>query len=123
VNLLPETSMYAPVFEITVEYEGRGQWAIRHLGWCLGHEGAWDYERRPSAREDDWIAIHRFDLDTALRLAKQQAPLVTVNGATAVDVLAQLGEAPTSCNHRPAHCWGCPGGCTSCRCHTDQEQP
>jgi hypothetical protein len=42
---------------------------------------------RPSEREDDWLDTHRFDLDTALKLAKEQAPLVTVNGYTVTDAL------------------------------------
>jgi hypothetical protein len=89
VSLLPETDINAHVFEITVEYRGHGQWAVLRHGWCLGHDGAWDYELRPSAREDEWIAAHRFDLDTALRLAKEAAPGVAVNGLTAADVLAR----------------------------------
>lgn len=90
VNLLPETDPHGHVFEITVEYRGHGQWAILRHGSCLGQDGEWDYELRPSGREDDWIAAHRFDLDTALRLAKEAAPSVTVNGLTAADALVRF---------------------------------
>lgn len=90
VNLLPETDPHGHVFEITVEYRGDGQWAILRHGWCLSQSGEWDYELRPSEREDEWIAAHRFDLDTALRLAKEAAPSVTVNGLTAADALARF---------------------------------
>lgn len=92
VNLLPE-SEYAKGghhFEITVEWRGEDRWAVLRSGWCLGADGDWDYERRPSEREDDWIAAHRFDLRTALRLAKEAAPTVTVNGVTAADAVARL---------------------------------
>lgn len=49
----------------------------------------WDYEMRPSEREDEWLATHRFDEAIALRLAKEAAPHVTVNGRTVADALAQ----------------------------------
>jgi hypothetical protein len=90
VNVLPETDINAHVFEITVEYRGHGQWAVLRHGWCLNQDGSWDYELCPSEREDEWIAAHRFDLDTALDLAKEAAPEVTVNGLTAADALARL---------------------------------
>ncbi len=54
---------------------------------CLSSSGDWDFEPRVSEREDDWLAEHRFDLDTALQLALQQAPDVMVNGRTAQEVL------------------------------------
>ena len=41
----------------------------------------------PSGREDDWLATHRFDLDTALNLAKEAAPKLTTNGFTVADAL------------------------------------
>jgi len=96
VNLLPETDINGHVFEITVEYRGASRWAVLRHGQCLGADGAWDYEMRPSEREDDWLDTHRFDLDTALRFAQEQAPLITVNGLTAADALRRLtgkGEA------------------------------
>jgi hypothetical protein len=93
VNLLPPSDPHGHVFEITVEYRGRDQWAILRNGWCLSRDGAWDYELRPSEREDDWLDAHRFDLDTALRLAKEAAPGVTVNGLTAAQALARLVES------------------------------
>ncbi|MFE6474550.1 hypothetical protein [Streptomyces rochei] len=62
---------------ITVEYRGDDRYAVLRLGWCLGIDGEWDYEMRTSERTDEWLAAHRFDLDTALRLATEQAPLVT----------------------------------------------
>ncbi|MGW9375680.1 hypothetical protein ACWGVR_37385, partial [Streptomyces xanthophaeus] len=59
---------------------------------CLGSDGTWEYEMRPSEREDEWLDAHRFDLDTALKLARDQAPLVTVNGFTVDDALKRLTE-------------------------------
>lgn len=87
VNCLPEDGIDSHVFEITVEYRGRGLWAIKRHSQCLAADGSWDYEMRPSEREDEWLATHRFDLDTALKLAKEAAPKVTVNGFTVADAL------------------------------------
>ena len=87
VTLLPETDINSPFYEITVDYRGHGLWAITRHRECMNHDGGWDWEPIPSEREDDWLAAHRFDLDTALRLAKEAAPHVTVNGITAVEAL------------------------------------
>ncbi|MFP3986930.1 hypothetical protein U9R90_05385 [Streptomyces sp. E11-3] len=87
VNCLPEDGINSHVFEITVEYRGRDRWAVKRHSSCLGADGTWDYEMRSSSREDEWLATHRFDLETALKLAKEQAPLVTVNGFTVADAL------------------------------------
>ncbi len=82
----PRTS--GPGFALTVEYRGRDRWAVKRHSQVLGSDGTWDYEMRTSEREDEWLATHRFDLDTALKLAKEQAPLITVNGHTVADALA-----------------------------------
>lgn len=87
VNCLPEDGIDSHVFEITVEYRGRDRWAVKRHSQVLGTDGQWDWEMRPSEREDDWLDSHRFNLDTALKLAKEQAPLITVNGFTVTDAL------------------------------------
>jgi hypothetical protein len=58
---------------------------------------------------------------TELRRLAAEAPHTATPDAPAV--VAQPGKendteatAPP-CTHRPNHCWGCPGGCTSCQCH------
>lgn len=86
VNCLPEDDGHA--FALTVAYRGRNRWAVLRHGSCLSADGQWDYEMNPSSREDDWLDEHRFDLDTALALAKEAAPKVTVNGHTVTDALA-----------------------------------
>ena len=92
INLLPESEdvLGGHCFEITVDYRGHDRWAVLRGRRCLGVDGQWSWESIPSEREDDWIATHRFDLDTALRLAKEAAPGVTVNGRTAADALKRL---------------------------------
>jgi hypothetical protein len=87
---LPEDNINAGSFAITVVYRGRGLWAVSRLGRCLGSDGEWDFESVPSERRDEWLATHRFDEATALRLAVEQAPKVTVNGWTVAAVLADI---------------------------------
>lgn len=89
VSLLPEDDVNYPVYALGIEARGAGRWAVVRHRMCLGVDGEWDWEPIPSERGDDWLAAHRFDLDTALRLAKQAAPGVTVNGISAAQVLAQ----------------------------------
>lgn len=86
VSLLPFDHIDSGIFSITVEKRSEGRWAVLHHSWCLGADGEWDYEMQPSSREDDWLATHRFDLDTAIALAKKAAPDLTVNGRSAGSV-------------------------------------
>jgi hypothetical protein len=104
VSVFPEamhhhrmTAMDAAMWSVTVADRGHGRWAVvkgsfSEGGEVLGSDGEWDYEPRPSSREDDWLATHRFDLETALRLAREQAPRITWNGLTALDVLARRAQ-------------------------------
>ncbi|MFF7190561.1 hypothetical protein ACFZAR_36325 [Streptomyces sp. NPDC008222] len=88
VSCVPEGHINRHHFTLNVAYRGNGSWAVIDAPHCLSVNGTWDFEHVPSERTDEWIADHRFDLDTALRLAKEQAPLITVNGHTVSDVLA-----------------------------------
>jgi hypothetical protein len=77
-------------FLITVERTHHtGTWAVRLRGRCLGADGEWDWEHIPSERTDEWLHSHRFDLETALKLAVEVAPTITVNGYTVADALAE----------------------------------
>lgn len=86
---LPEGNINYSHYAITVSHRGDGRWAVLSGGFCLGTDGEWDYEPSPSNREDDWLATHRFDEQTALRLAEEQAPLMTCNGITVQEALAR----------------------------------
>lgn len=87
VSCLPPDNINAYHFTITVEWRGGDLWAVLHHGYCLGADGEWDYEPRPSSREDDWLETHRFTLGIALMLAKQEAPKIRVNGHTVAEAL------------------------------------
>ncbi|MEU3620630.1 hypothetical protein ABZ725_51600 [Streptomyces sp. NPDC006872] len=85
VSLLPGEDINQHLYVIEVEYRGAGRWAVVHHNYCLGTDGDWDFGVKEYDRGDGWHAAHRFDLDTALALAKEHAPDVTVNGITAAD--------------------------------------
>jgi hypothetical protein len=47
-------------------YQGE-RWAVRQNSSCLSKDGEWEYEHRPSSRDDEFYARCRFDsLDEAL---------------------------------------------------------
>lgn len=88
VNCLPDDDIDGFVFQIRVQYRGAGRYAVIRGGdMCLGADGTWEHGVKEYDRGEAWLNAHRFDLDTALRLAKEQAPLVTVNGHTVSDAL------------------------------------
>lgn len=81
-------------FTIRVVRRSEDRWAVLRWSRCLGADGEWDYESIPSERTDEWKATHRFDLDTALRLAQEAAPKVTVNGWTVAAAIREVcGDA------------------------------
>lgn len=94
IDMLPEDDINAGTWKVSVEYRGRGKWAVLRGGQrCLSTDGAWDWE--PREREDEWLAAHRFDLDDALRLAEEHAPKLIVNGFTAAEFQARNGGEPS----------------------------
>lgn len=92
VTCVPGDDIDASVYGIDVEYRGEGRWAVTRRRCCLGADGEWDYEPIPSARDDGWLAAHRFDRDTALRLAREAAPHVTYRGRTVADALRRQAD-------------------------------
>lgn len=96
VSCIPEDHETRFSLTVAVECRGRGKWAVLNAPYCLGSDGEWEYEMRPSERDDEWLATHRFDLETALELAKREAPLMRVNGWTVPRILADIAsrEAP-----------------------------
>lgn len=91
VSCLPEGHIDRWTFTVQVKYAGNGLFAVRHGIRHYGTDSAWSYE--PDFDEDDaaeqaWMAEHRFDHDTALRLARELAPTLTYRGWTVADALA-----------------------------------
>lgn len=94
VSCLPLDDINASGFTITVAWRGGDLWAVVRHTACLNKDGYWDYEPIPSERTDEWIAEHRFELATALRLAKEAAPHIRCNRWTVADALdARAREA------------------------------
>lgn len=89
VCALPEEIEDRGLFEVRVEWRGRGLWAVARHQQCLSSSGEWDWEMRPSEREDEWLAEHRFDEETAIKLAKEASLRISVNGWTVEKVLAR----------------------------------
>lgn len=80
---LPDDDINASVWSLTVEYRGRGLWAVMHLGYCYPNDGSGErtYEPLPSSRDDEFFALYRFDsLEMALECAKEQYPKLVING-------------------------------------------
>jgi hypothetical protein len=92
VCALPDDHIDADMFTITVARRAPGSWAVLRGSRCLGADGSWAFEPIPSERTDEWKATHRFDEETALRLAREAAPNVKVNGWTVEVILAQDRE-------------------------------
>lgn len=90
---IPPGDVNRVAWEVTVEYrstqeDGTHLYAVKHFSHCLSRGGSWDWESRPSEREDEWLAEHRFPYDEAVRLAKQHCMSIKVNGMTAVAAAA-----------------------------------
>lgn len=83
VCAVPEDVQEWYVFAVTVEETAPDRWAVRRSKRCLNADGDWEWESIPSEREDEFLARCRFDLDTALDMAKAAASGITVNGVTA----------------------------------------
>lgn len=94
VSILPEDDINRPSFAITVQYWGGGRWAVTRHGECLGADGAWARGVKEYDRGDVWLDDHRFCLDDALRLAREAAPHVVVNGHTALDAYRRTHPTP-----------------------------
>ena len=94
VSILPEGDINRHVFNIDVEYRGEGRWAVTRHGMCLGADGEWAQGIKEYDRGDAWLNAHRFDLGTALRLARDAAPHVVVNGHTALDAYRRTHPTP-----------------------------
>jgi hypothetical protein len=78
VSCLPEGNPECRHFDITVEHWRGALWRVKHCGYWLTVPGDWSPDYRQATHAD---------LDTALLLARQEAPKVTVNGYTVADAL------------------------------------
>ena len=102
VSCLPETHPDADLFTLTVEYRGKGRWAVTQRGASFDADGnrSWgppgdeepvtDEEiAADNAARDDWLARHRFDEKAACALAGRLAPQLQYRGYTVAAALAR----------------------------------
>lgn len=92
VCAVPETVRDWDMFAISVEKTAPDRWAVRRRKRCLNSDAEWEWESIPSERTDDFLARCRFDLDTALEMARRVAPTLRVNGITAARAAVEWAE-------------------------------
>jgi hypothetical protein len=91
VSVLPDGYTHESyLWDVLVEYRGRGRWAVTYGGQVLSRSGAWAYDRRTSS--EHWLATHRFEEHEALDLAHKVAPTVKINGKTAEQYIQWCAE-------------------------------
>ena len=96
VSCLPEGHDDRFTYTVRVQYRGKGKYTVRNGLRYADAEGAWLYEPdfdEGDSAEEQWFAARRFDLDDALRLARQLAPTLTYGGRTVADVLAEAVQS------------------------------
>lgn len=96
VTIWPEgcSGMDSAMYCCSVVHSGYGNWSVRRGSASsdapvLGRDGQWHYENLPSGRTSEELAEHRFDVVTALGMAREMAPKVEINGLTAEQALAR----------------------------------
>lgn len=65
--------------EVRVVRRDEGRWAVLRHGLTLNRQGGWEREPAPSARTEAYLGRCRFDLETALRLARGAARTLGAN--------------------------------------------
>lgn len=86
VSAVPFDLPGAHHFSLWVELRSEGRFCVSNgFSEVLDVDGDWVWESRPSERGDDFIARTRYDLETAMAMARAAAPSVTVNGFSVED--------------------------------------
>lgn len=94
VTAYPFHDINRDLFALRVERRGDDSWAVLRRGAAWNwRTKAWDYEPLPSSRTDAYKRTHRFPLEQALAIAREQAPLITVNGWTVSAAIAEAQAA------------------------------
>lgn len=92
VSCLPEDDPEGAVWDVHVEYRGRGLWAVRRRIYTLRTDGDWDLDPRGARGGEQFLAAHLFEREDALERARQAAPRVRVDGRTLPVLLAWRAE-------------------------------
>lgn len=94
ISPIPLGTFDRDVWAVQVERAGYpgspGIWAVRNMSRCWNAgTGTWDHEPIPSDRTGEWLAEHRYDYDTAIRIAREICGDVEWNGRTADQIAAR----------------------------------
>ncbi|MEV8548360.1 hypothetical protein AB0L04_00695 [Streptomyces glaucescens] len=100
VSCLPEGHDDRWTFTVQVKYAGHDRWTVRHGIRHYGTDGTWscepDWPEHGIDESAEWMAAHRFDHDTALRLARELAPTLSYRGRSVADALALSPAVPAA---------------------------
>lgn len=75
-------------FVITIEDRGKG-WAVCWMGDVLTKDGTWEWEPRPSSRDDDFFRRCRFTEEHAKERALEVVDSLEINGRTFAQAVAR----------------------------------
>lgn len=94
VSLVPRTHANGRWYTVHVQHHGHGRWVVYResyaavsavLGqYCLAADGTWFIPDDPS-----WFGAPTYELEEALALAREAAPLVVVAGRSAIEEAQQ----------------------------------
>ncbi|MFI2761362.1 hypothetical protein ACH5A3_21210 [Streptomyces echinatus] len=76
------------------------------------HDKALNYLKHRAETDKEHRRIRMVRATTTHTVEAERVP-------AAVEAVAETSQEAQPCGHRPDYCWGCPGGCEHCRCHTD----
>ncbi|AGL13848.1 hypothetical protein [Actinoplanes sp. N902-109] len=77
LSTVPEDHVNHRHRSVQVAWRGPGDlYAVLRYGDCLAADGTWDWEPRPSERDDAWKATHRFPYEQAVALAATAVQLL-----------------------------------------------
>lgn len=92
VSCLPRAHRSYWHFTVWVVERAPNEWEVRADGTVHDADGNPIWGPLPLEDREAWHARHRFDLDTAVEIAKKIAPTLTVNGYTVADALGMGGD-------------------------------
>lgn len=98
VSVLPLDDINGYHFSLVLTRATDGRWSVRQQvrrDFYLNAKGKWDQDPGPE-RSKKWVDAHRFDLETARRLAEAAAPRHELNRTVAGDLVGQEPPAETA---------------------------
>lgn len=113
VTCLPPDDINTVACTVTVDWRGEDRWAVVHNGAYFDINGNkswgvhWEDGREPTNAEElasyaraheAWLNAHRFDRDTALGIAREQARVIFERFGTILTDLDGSGRSRTGAN-------------------------